>query len=464
MRHLFKYLLSITLAFMPLLSMADGDAKWYSQATGQWLTCRINNPAVAATDTHGRIMTVVYLEHLSCEKVGRNSIRKDVRWLLGQGYRVIELDYRHHPLATTPHLNRDIIAINDTLAKGRFCGTDNISDSRAYILMEGYRIQRDVSYYHDDPSIYNYPTQYASATAGGSVQQGDSLYMDIIYPANPRHKVPTVLSFSYSNSYPGTAGEGLTDKYRHRRMYLGYTYSMFDDTILEGAPAAGMAWAIADHPKYCDWGRGNPPNGAQKAYGAIQIADDAARKVRAAIRTLRAFSITHKMSPRIGLYGFSRGSTAASLAIGDSPFDSWQDTSRSRKTLSHVDLNHISSDIQAAILGPGIFDYSLMSPSRNEYKHIDTYCQTTSDPAAAWREQGGACAISQRAVPSLLFWNSSDDSAYGIQAEHLINLFRKTGTAFSTIKDYGQGHSVPQEPQHITEIYTFLRDNLIDQR
>jgi len=436
------------LALSPLFFTMSyaGTGTWNSKATGGSIAYTTTNASSPAKDVNGKYMTVVYLENLACEKIGQNTNAEDVEWLLSQGYRVIELDYQGDAKACSPYLNLDIIAINDALNGGSFCGTSNISTDRAYVLFEGYRIQRDVAYYLDDPTIYNYPSQYTEDKA-------DSLYMDIAYPANPKHPVPTLLSFSYSNSYAGTANEGYVTKYRHKRMFLGYTLSMFDDSILEGAPASGIAWAIADHPKYCDWGRGNRANGAQKEFGAIEVNPDAARKVRSAIRTVRGFGREVGLGDDVALYGFSRGSTAASLAIGDAPFEDWKNTERG----CYPDE---SSAIQVAVLGPGVFDYNKMSTSTNEYKHMAIYCNSTDSPADAWAEQGGALSIGQQAVPCFLFYNTDDDSQYDTQMKNLTNIFDATGTEYELVKGYGSGHSVPKDTTNLAKIYNFLTSHL----
>ena len=110
---------------------------WHSPALKTVLGCTISCPDKAARDAEGKSMTIVYLENLACRKIGRYSNKKNVRWLLDKGYKVIEIDYRHHPKATAPHLNADIMALNDTLAKGRFGNETDISESRCYILLEG---------------------------------------------------------------------------------------------------------------------------------------------------------------------------------------------------------------------------------------------------------------------------------------------------------------------------------------
>lgn len=425
-------------------SVYGGSGKWLSVTTGSEIAYIAHDtPKQPALDYSGKRMTVVYLTNLACEKIGRVSNEENIRWLLDEGYQVIELDYGHHAMTVSPYINRDIIAINKALNKGEFCGMENISADRAYVLFEGYRIRRDVAYCKDDPTVYNYPEEYKT-------MEGDTLYMDIVYPENPSRRVPTILSFAYSNSYAGTAGEGYTAKYRHKRMFLGYTLAMFNDSFLEGAPAAGMAWAIADHPKYCDWGRGNHTDGRQKEFGSIEINPDAARKVHAAIRKLRSEGRKLRLGKDIALYGFSRGSTAASLAIGDAPHKEW---TRPTDGLSCKG----SSKIQAALLGPGVFDYAAMSESSREYKNMTTYCSSVHDSAEAWRQQGGIYGIKRRSVPCFLFYNTTDDAEYATQMKHLTDVLDRTGSTYEMLTDYGKGHSVPQETDHLNRMYNFLK-------
>ncbi|EOR96340.1 hypothetical protein ADIARSV_0486 [Arcticibacter svalbardensis MN12-7] len=78
-------------------------------------------------DFAGNYLTVVYLEKLGFNKIGRNRNTTDLAWLLSQGYRVIGLNYTHNRKAISPAINQDIIAINDSLAAGSFCGSSNSS-------------------------------------------------------------------------------------------------------------------------------------------------------------------------------------------------------------------------------------------------------------------------------------------------------------------------------------------------
>lgn len=420
---------TILLTISLLLSFhSSAAAQWTSKAIGKAISYKVNEATKAATDASGKKMTVVYLENLGFEKIGQYTNAENVAWLKSQGYRVIELDYAKDAKAVSPNLTKDIIAINDELNNGTFCGATNISNCRSYILMEGYRIQRDVAYYKDDKSVYNL------------YNQEDSLYMDIVYPANPNKAVPTLLSFSYSNSYPGK---------QHQRLFLGYTLSMFDDAILEGAAANGMAWAIADHPKYCDWGNGKVAGGANKSLASIEVNPDAAKKAKAAVRTLRHFGNTIGLGNDVALYGFSRGSTAASLGIGDNPNAEWLVSDR-------CPYKTESSDIQAAVLGPGVFNYGSLPNSQREFTNMTVYAGNYSATNALWQQQGGALTIKDAAVPAFLFYNTSDEAYYAQQMKELMSLYDKTGSKYELLTDYGSGHSVPTKPTDIQKIYDFL--------
>ncbi len=444
MKKLISTLLLLTIT--PVLYAGTGQ--WSSKTLSSEITYTTISPANALKDQSNKYMTIVYLENLGFKKISQNSNDEDVQAMVDEGYRVIRLDYQGNALAISPNINQDIMAINDQLNKGSMCGFSSISPIRSYILMEGYRIRRDVGYYLDDPSVYNWPGSPYSES------QGDSLYMDIVYPTNPSTTVPVLLSFSYSNSYATVSGGKVTDAHQHQRLFLGYTLSMFDDSILEGAPAQGIAWAIADHPKYCDWGQGKPQDGANKAYGAIETNPDAARKVKSAVRTLRSVGESLGLNGEVAIYGFSRGATAGSLAIGDLDVPDFQDASRGC-------YPNANDHVQAAILGPGVYDYTLLPTDKNEYKHATAVWGDLSSNRETWEKQGGSymCTTSATA-PTLFFYNSTDDAYYGTQVENLKSKLIDLNVDTELIKDYGNGHSVPTDAANLQKIYGFLTSYL----
>ena len=431
-------------------------------ATGQWTSVvtetSINYTAskatgTAATDQNGKPMTVVYLENLGFPKPGQVSNADNVAWLRQQGYQVIELDYEYNDLAVSPTLNKDIVSINSSLQTGKFCG-QNCSPSRSYILMEGWRICRDISYYKDDPTVYNYPDAYKTTA-------GDSLYLDLIYPADPTTSVPVVVTFSYSNSFATASNGKLTDANKHQRMYLPNFWGTFNDSFVEGASAVGFAWAVCDHPKYCDWGQGKYSGGANKSLGAIEVNPDAARKVKSAIRTVRGVGSSLGLNGDVVVTGFSRGSTAAALAVGDGRISTFEDASRGR-------FADESSQVQCAVLGPGMFDYQSALTSSNEYTRMSAYVSKTGQP---WLQQGALATIQTSASAPTLFYHNTDDyyadqnkdpqGLYATQAQLMKAALDHVGVLTETVTGYSTGHAVPQSATDLQRMYDFMLSHVV---
>lgn len=424
--------------------------KWESKVTGSSITFIATGAKSPNRDYAGNYVTVVYLENLNFKKIGRNSNANNVTWLLAQGYRVIELNYAGNQHAVTPEINQDIIAINDSLAAGNFCGYKNCSHYQSYILFEGYRIARNVPYFKDDPTIYNTPEQYKT---------GDNLNMDIIYPANPAQTVPVILSFSYSNSYATyNAGKKiLTNENRNQRLKQEYTLAAFNDSFLEGAPANGIAWAIADHPKYCPWAKGKPVNGRADTYKSYETNPDAARKVKSAIRTLRKMSGKLGLSGKIGIFGFSRGSTAGSMAIGD----------RKVPDIENTGFNvGVSDRVQAAALGPGVFDYTqIYNMPGDGDANLETRCiwawGDLSKNYALWQSMGSAYLVQTSATaPVIFFYNTDDERYYQDQIAHLKAKLDSLHVPTSALINYGKGHAIPQTGESLSRLYQFFRQYL----
>lgn len=423
---------------------------WQSKVTGGTIAFTVTEAPMPAKDFAGNYLTVIYLENLNVKKTGRNTNKVDVVWLLKQGYRVIELNYAGNKQARAPEINTDIVAINKAIAAANFCGYNNCSHNQSFVLFEGYRIARNVPYFKDDPSVYNTPAQYTA---------GDSLYMDIVYPANAVKAVPVILSFSYSNSYATyDAGKKvLTDENKHQRLKQEYTLAAFNDSFLEGAPANGMAWAIADHPKYCPWGKGKPVNGQADAYKSYQTNPDAARKVRSAVRTLRVAGKKLGLSGKIGIFGFSRGSTAGAMAVGDEKVPNIEDAGFN---------TGIADDVQAAALGPGVFDYTqIYNTLADGDTNLETRCVWAwgklNENYALWQSMGASWLVkSAKAAPVMFFYNTDDDHYYEDQIKHFKARLDSVHVPTSTLVNYGKGHSVPQTQDALSSLYQFFKKYL----
>lgn len=419
-----------------------GTGIWSSSATGGTITYITTESPIPQNDYSGNYLTIIYLENTGFKKIGQNTNAIDVNWLLSKGYRVIELNYDGNTNAVSPNINADIIAINRAINGGSFCGLTNCSKYRTWILFEGYRIDRDVSYFKDDPTVYNYSSLYSS---------GDSLHMDIIYPAHPSAPVPVVLSFSYSNSYFGDANI-------NQRINLGYTFAGFNDSFLEGAPANGIAWAIADHPKYCPWGNGKPAGAtSNKVYTSFETNPDAAQKVKSAVRTVRALGAQLGLSGKIGIYGFSRGSDAGSIAVGDRKVPEFENAGL------HT---NVSDDVQVAALGSGVFDFTYIYHTTGDGdSNLETNCPVAWGPLAtnyaAWQLQGSYYLTQTAAsAPIIFFYNTDDAQYYQNQIQHFKAHLDSLGIFTAVITNYGTGHSVPQTSGPLSQIYAFFNEYL----
>ncbi|WP_207425158.1 S9 family peptidase [Pedobacter sp. SYSU D00535] len=444
--------LSILLVLLASTTVGSANSgKWLSKTTNQEITYTAKEARRPSKDFVGNYATIVYLTNLGFTKVGRNSNVDDIRWLGEQGYRVIVLDYSGHADAVSPKINADIVAINDSIAAGEFCGYRNCSKNLSYVLFEGYRIARNVGFFKDDPKVYNTPEQYI---------EGDTLKMDIVYPANPSVSVPIILSFSYSNSYATYDSEKktLTDANKAQRLNLQYTLAGFNDSFLEGAPASGMAWAIADHPKYCPWGKGKPINGPNDTYKSFQTNPDAVRKVKSAVRTLRKVGTSLGLSDRIGIFGFSRGSTAGALAIGDKVVPEFENAGFYLEA---------SDEVQAAALGPGVFDFTKIYTTKGDGDtNLEVRCPWAWGPLeenqAKWESMGASHLIESSATaPVLLFYNTDDELYYQDQLAHLKKKLDSKKIPNQTLKDYGRGHSLPESTESLNALYSFFRNHLL---
>jgi dienelactone hydrolase len=284
--------------------------------------------------------------------------------------------------------------------------------------------------------------------------------MDIIYPANAAVPVPVVLSFSYSNSYPTYDGTllKLTDANKDQRLNLGNTLAGFNDSFLEGAPANGIAWAIADHPKYCPWGNGKPIGATNnKAYGSYETNPDAAQKVKSAVRTLRVLGAGLGLSGKIGVFGFSRGSTAGSMAIGD----------RAVSTFENAGLYTGTSDaVQVGALGSGVFDYTqIYNSSESDSGNLTTYCPLAwgalATNSALWQSEGSYnLAQTNATAPVIFFYNTDDALYYQDQITHFKAKLDSLGVPTSKITNYGTGHAVPQTSASLATVYNFFNQYL----
>ncbi len=400
---------------------------WTSAATGGAITATVTEPnPVVATPA-----LIVYLKNLSCERIGQEPDASIIASFTTNGYRVVTLDYASHVKATTPFLNADVLKIRNEIGTGVFPGSTglNAAKNKCYILCEGYRLMRNVPYYLNDPTVYS-----------GS-DSGAELHMDIAYPSQPSRALPIVMEFSTSNSYGGNEDD---------RMNNGNAFTGTTDTILEGAPAAGIAWAMADHPKYRAWG-------SPTLYSGFEVNPDTIKKVRSSVRVLREVGATLGLSGNIAIHGFSRGATAGSLAAGD-------------LAVAGIDAagysTALSGRAQAVLLGSGIYDFShsggttTVDPSGTAvdiYNRFVTAWGATASNLALWQSEGAPYYMSTAAsAPVFLSYNTDDAAWYVYQAQLMEAKLTSLGVPHQVVTGTG-AHHVTTNSTTLTAIYDFFK-------
>jgi hypothetical protein len=407
---------------------ADTQAvSWTSAATGGAITATVTEPNPAVTTP----ALIVYLKHLSCERIGQEPDASIIADFTADGYRVVELDYAGHVNATAPFLNADVLKIRNEIGTGVFPGSTglNATKDKCYILCEGYRLMRNVPYYLNDPTVYS-----------GS-DSGAELHMDIAYPSQPSRAVSIVLEFSTSNSYLGNEDD---------RMRNDFAFTGTTDTILEGAPAAGIAWAMADHPKYRAWG-------SPTLYSGFEVNPDTIKKVRSSVRVLREVGATLGLSGNIAIHGFSRGATAGSMAAGDLAVAGIDSAGYSTA---------LSSRVQAVLLGSGIYDYSHSGgtntgdPAGTQvdiYNRFVTAWGATATNLALWQTEGALYYMATAATaPVFLSYNTDDAAWYVYQAQLMAAKLTSLSVPYQVVTGTG-GHHVTTNSTTLTAIYDFFK-------
>jgi len=420
--------LKILLVGILFVGLANARAvSWTSPATGGAITATVTEPNPVVTTP----ALVVYLKNLSCERIGQEADASILASFTTNGFRVVTLDYAGNANATSPFLNADVLKIRNDIGSGAFPGSTGLvaSKNKCYILCEGYRLLRNVPYYLNDPTVYS----------GSDVNA--ELHMDIAYPSQPSRAVPMVMEYSTANSYAGNED----DRMDNANAFTGTT-----DTILEGAPAAGIAWAMADHPKYRAWG-------SPTLYSGFEVNPDTLKKVRSSVRVLREVGATLGLSGNINIHGFSRGSTAGSLGAGDLAAPAIDAAGYSTA---------LSGRVQGVLLGSGIYDFShgggttTGDPSGTAvdiYSRFVTAWGATAANLALWQSEGAPYYMATAATaPVFLSYNTDDAAWYVYQAQWLDAKLTSLGVTHQVVTGTG-AHHVTTNATTLTAIYNFFK-------
>jgi hypothetical protein len=410
------------------LGLVVQAASWTSTTTGGSITATVTEPIPAVATP----ALVVYLKNLTCERIGQEPDASILADFKANGYRVVELDYAGHVKATAPFLNADVLKIRNEIGTTTFPGSTglNANKNQCYILCEGYRLMRNVPYFLNDKTVYS----------GGETTNVE-LRMDIAYPSQPSRGVPIVMEYSCSNSYNGNPDD---------RMRNDFAFRGINDSILEGAPSAGIAWAMADHPKFRQWG-------SPTLFSGFEVNPDTIKKVRSSIRVLREVGATVGLSGNIAIHGFSRGATAGSLAVGDLADPAIDSAGYSLA---------LSGRPQAVLLGSGIYDYSHSGgtttgdPSTSAvdiYNRFVTAWGPTASNLAVWQSHGALHYMTTSAsTPVFLSYNTGDAAWYPYQSQLMEAKLVSLGVPYQKITGNG-GHAVTVLQSTLTAIYQFFK-------
>lgn len=395
------FCLLVFVAQLALAAEPPARPTWTSVVTGEDLPVTLLEPSVPPP-LPGKPPLIVYLRGLAAPRIGTEADASILSDFQAQGFVVAILDYRGDPRGRWPRLNRDLAALRAQIHHREFLAGRSFDEAQIYLVPAGHRLARGVEFYADGAR---------------------RLAFDLIYPSQPRHPVGTVLEFSCDNA---------------RRMG-NYSLQFCTDTLLEGAATEGFAVAMADHP-------------VAAPYRGLDPMPDAAHKVKAAVRTLRAVSLHHGLNGRIVTLGFSRGSGMALLAAA---------------TPQRPDLEPggahpgVDSSVQGAVVLSGRFTYLDLRP---QDEMIPRYVAAWGEPAthaARWRQQGALDQLVRPTVPLFLSINVSESP----DALHQMEVLRTRLTQLRSPFEYHpesepRGHRMPLDALVLDPLLRYLHTQL----
>lgn len=388
----------IWLALAPLAASA---AAWPSPATGRDLSIALLEPTAPPP---GRAQPVVfYLVNLAAPRTGTEPDEPIIRDLRADGFLVVVVDYARHPAARWPHLNRDLAELRRQLHRKTLLADRRPDPARIYIVPAGHRLKRNVVYARDGQR---------------------PLAMDIIYPSRPVQPVGALLEFSCDN----------------KNRMGNYSLQYCSDTILEGAATGGFAVAMADHPVA-------PP------YEGLDAMPDCARRIKAAVRTLRAAGPALGLNGRIVPVGFSRGSGMALMLVttaGRTEFEGFGE---------HAGVD---SGVQGAVVFSGRFTYLDLLPADHMLPLYEKTWGRRTDHPEVWRTHGALDHLAGPAtVPLFLSINVSEAPDALHQMEVLRRRLAALGSPFIYEPETeARGHKMPLDPAVLDPLYRYLSQQL----
>jgi len=380
--------------------------KWQSATLGSAIEGTVLIPPHPAAGAEVLQPTIIYLKNLAIPRLGQEPDESILKDLLADGDLVLVLNYERNPLAVTPGLSADMLKLRQDIGgKTRTLLTNYKVDlDHVFILVEGFRLKRDVEFARDKTRV---------------------LGMDVQYPSHPAHSVPTLMEITCDNA--------------HR---MGISSLLFcHDTLTDGGMAAGFAVAMIDHPV--------PP----PYKGIDDPMPECIYRLKAAVRTLRSMNADLGLNGKIGAMGFSRGGPmAALLAVtadrpdleGDGP---------------HQD---VSSTVQAALIHGNRYDYLKMQTDDHMYKRFEKVWGPRDANADKWAAHGAFFYLKKNdAAPMFLNTSAAEEKAYQFGLATFDSELTGAGVEHVYQVDPDErGHQVTTDPQTLAEIYAFFQKHL----
>ena len=389
------------LALLATVSLASSATEsWQSIVTSNVIELKILEPAIA--QTNAALPVVIYLQHLAAPRLGMESDEAIIKDFRADNYLVVTLDYANHPKARVPFINRDLGKLRDDFRAKKLLPQYKLDDAHIYIVPEGCRLKRDVIFDRDAKR---------------------PLAMDLIYPSQPKQPVGAIIEFSCDN----------------QNRFGNTSLSICSDTILDAEATEGFAVAMADHPVA-------PP------YKGLDAMPDCARRINAAVRTLRAAGAKLGLNGKIAPVGFSRGSGMALMLVTTEGMMEFENYGENRGT---------SSTVQGAVVMSGRFTYLDLLPDDHMIPRYEKVWGARTNQLEIWRQHGALDYLTNATTQLFLTINCSEAP----DALHQMTVLRKRLAELGSDETFfmdrePRGHKVILDPEILGAMSSYLKQRL----
>ena len=283
-------------------------------------------------ETNEKTRIVLYVINTNTKRIGTEEDEPIISDLLDEGYVVVVLDYKNNAKSVSPDLDWSIQKIRTDIENGAYLNGASHEKYCTYVLPAGYRLQRSIKYWNFEENgadgcldyiveIWN--SDFKKAKGGKKITYPDgtvkkvsevtansiddcvkpdgspidlNLYLDIVYPSNPKEEVPVMCLASSAE----TSVDSWSDPKRPHLtgfLFAGYAGVVYDHCY--------VPMSRNDHYGYFDGTDHDAPFTLYKYTGT--------KSETAAIRCLRyladAYPDKYKFKKdKFGGYGHSKGS------------------------------------------------------------------------------------------------------------------------------------------------------------